>query len=323
MLLWLPSSRHPFALCALAGSVCWLCACLCAATMRHALLRCAPPRSACPCGSHAQHRQVRDVAVRAHATFATTRPGVCPLPQASATAPLHWPLTTLSRAAVSPRIVSDIPTNSWLLRVDLNPLPVLFSEKDFKSNFRLSGNFVPVGQFFSGQPLNVLQIGSRKWGVGVKWLGGGRLGKMAARSDAARQTPPGHPGLQHTSFRPPSDATPSRYCRLSALPPYSSPARPAIGSKVTKTAGAGRGCVRRWSNRNMLEPWVSWWCLPRGVAPGSHLPQTAKQLPLHPHTTPTPHFFGLWSVYVPPSSLGPVGQSIVPGTISRGSLESS
>jgi hypothetical protein len=75
--------------------------------------------------------------------------------------------------------------------VDLNPLPVLFSEKDFKSNFRLSGNFVPVGQFFSGQPLNVLQIGSRKWGVGVKWLGGGRLGKMAARSDAARQTPPG------------------------------------------------------------------------------------------------------------------------------------
>ena len=31
-------------------------------------------------------------------------------------------------------------------------------------------------------------------------------------------------------------------------------------------------------------------------------------------------FFGLWSVYVPPSPLGPVGQSIVPGTISRGSL---
>ena len=60
---------------------------------------------------------MRDVAVRAHATFATTRPGVCPLPQASATAPLHWPLTTLSRAAVSPRIVSDIPTNSWLLKL--------------------------------------------------------------------------------------------------------------------------------------------------------------------------------------------------------------
>lgn len=114
--LWLPvpSSHYPFALCALAGSVCWLCACLCAATMRHALLRCAPPRSACPCGSHAQHRQVRDVAVRAHATFATTRPGVCPLPQASATAPLHWPLTTPSRASVSPHIVSDIPTNTLL-----------------------------------------------------------------------------------------------------------------------------------------------------------------------------------------------------------------
>jgi hypothetical protein len=126
------------------------------------------------------------------------------------------------------------------LRVDLNPLPVLLFEKDFKSNFRLSGNFVPVGQFFSGKPLNFLQIGSRKWGVGVKWLEAGRLEKMAARSDAARQRPPGHPGLQHTSFRPPSDATPSRYCRLSALPPYSSPARPAIGSKVTKTAIAGR-----------------------------------------------------------------------------------
>ena len=49
------------------------------------------------------------------------------------------------------------------LRVDLNPLPVLFSEKDFKYNFRLSGNFVPVGQFFPGQTLNFLQIGSRKW----------------------------------------------------------------------------------------------------------------------------------------------------------------
>ena len=106
------------------------------------------------------------------------------------------------------------------VRVDLNPLPVLFSEKDFKSNFRLSGNFVPVGQFFSGQPLNFLQIGSRKWGVGVKWLGPRRLGKMAARSDAAWQTPPGRPGLQHITIRPPSDATPPRYCRFSALPPY-------------------------------------------------------------------------------------------------------
>ena len=70
--------------------------------------------------------------------------------------------------------------------MDLNPLAVLFSEKDFKSHF------VPPGNF---QPLNFLQIGSRKWGVGVEWLGRGRLGKMAARSDAARQRPPGHPGL--------------------------------------------------------------------------------------------------------------------------------
>ena len=54
--------------------------------------------------------------------------------------------------------------------------------------------------------------------MGVKWLGPRRLGKMAARSDAARQRPPGHPGLQHTLVRPPSDATPPRYCRLSALP---------------------------------------------------------------------------------------------------------
>ena len=32
------------------------------------------------------------------------------------------------------------------------------------------------------------------------------------------------------------------------------------------------------------------------------------------------HGFGLWSVFVPPSSLGPVGICIVPGTISRGAL---
>ena len=34
----------------------------------------------------------------------------------------------------------------------------------------------------------------------------------------------------------------------------------------------------------MLKPWVSWWCLPRGVAPGSRLPQTAQPRTLHPHT---------------------------------------
>ena len=118
------------------------------------------------------------------------------------------------------------------LRVDLNPFAVLFSDKDLKSHFPLSGTFVPVGQFFSGKPLNFLQIGSRK-GVGVKWLGPRRLGKMAARSDAARQRPQGHPGLQHTLVRPPSDATPPRYGRFSALPPAATLFQPAIGSKVT------------------------------------------------------------------------------------------
>ena len=110
-----------------------------------------------------------------------------------------------------------------------------------------------------------------------------RLGKMAARSDAARQRPPGRPGLQHKSFRPPSDATPPRYCRFSALPPYFSPKMDPIGWQSTKTAVAGRGCVRRWSKRCMLKPWASWWSLPRGVAPGSHLPQTARLQPLSPH----------------------------------------
>ena len=92
--------------CALLPAACVGSVHVCALSPCAMLLRCAPPRSACPSGSHAQHRQVRDVAVRAHATFATTRPGVCPLPQASAAAPLHWPLTTPSRAAVSPHIVS-------------------------------------------------------------------------------------------------------------------------------------------------------------------------------------------------------------------------
>ena len=119
------------------------------------------------------------------------------------------------------------------------PSSVLFSEKDFKSNFRLSGNFVPVGHFFSGQPLNFLQIGSRKWGVGVKWLGPRRLGKMAARSDAARQRPRGHPGLQHITVRPPSDATPLRYCRFSAQPTAATLFQPAIGSKRTSFGNSG------------------------------------------------------------------------------------
>ena len=133
--------------------------------------------------------------------------------------PRHFRESRLGDSGIRLRYSYLAPV-SILLGVDLNPLPVLFSEKDFKSHFPLSGNFVPAGQFFSGQPLNFLQIGSRKWGVGVKWLGGGRLEKMAARSDAAWQTPPGRPGLQHITIRPPSDATPPRYCRFSALPPY-------------------------------------------------------------------------------------------------------
>ena len=93
-----------------------------------------------------------------------------------------------------------------------------------------------------------------------------------------------HPGLQHTSIRPPSDATPPRYCRFSHFTTYRGPRGAGIGWQSTETAIAGRGCVRGWSKRSMLKPWVSWWSLPRGIAPGSHLPQTAKQLPLHPHT---------------------------------------
>ena len=30
----------------------------------------------------------------------------------------------------------------------------------------------------------------------------------------------------------------------------------------------------------MFKPWVSWWSLPRGIAPGSHLPQTPPLQPL-------------------------------------------
>ena len=68
------------------------------------------------------------------------------------------------------------------------------------------------GNFFRPTP----RIGPRKWGVGVKCSEARRLGKTASRSDAARQTPPGHPGLEHTSFRAPSDATPPRCCRDTA-----------------------------------------------------------------------------------------------------------
>ena len=74
-----------------------------------------------------------------------------------------------ARCTCHPALLLDVRTcrqcNSakFCLRVDLNPFAVLFSDKDLKSHFPLSGNFVPVGQFFSGKPLNFLQIGSRKW----------------------------------------------------------------------------------------------------------------------------------------------------------------
>ena len=85
--------------------------------------------------------------------------------------------------------------------------PRPFFREGFQIQFSPFGKFRTGRAFSSGQPLNFLQIGSRKWGVGVKWKLLGRLGKMAARSDAARQTPPGRPGLQHTLIQPPSDAT--------------------------------------------------------------------------------------------------------------------
>ena len=115
------------------------------------------------------------------------------------------------------------------------PSCLLFFRGDFKSNFRLSGIFVPVGQFFPARSSNR----AAEVGVGVKWSGPRRLGKMAARSDAARQTPPGHPGLQHITVRPPSDATPLRYCRFSAQPTAATLFQPAIGSKRTSFGNNG------------------------------------------------------------------------------------
>jgi len=66
----------------------------------------------------------------------------------------------------------------------LSPAP--FCREDFKSIFAF--HFVPAEQFFPANSSNR----AAEVGVGVKWLEG-RLGKMAARSDAARRRPPGHP----------------------------------------------------------------------------------------------------------------------------------
>ena len=80
------------------------------------------------------------------------------------------------------------PARLWSQAFKGGPKPscLLFFRGDFKSNFRLSGIFVPVGQFFPASSSNR----AAEVGVGVKWLGPRRLGKMAARSDAARQRPP-------------------------------------------------------------------------------------------------------------------------------------
>ena len=85
--------------------------------------------------------------------------------------------------------------------VDLNPPACFFFRGGFKIQFSPFRKFRrPTGPaIFSAS-----QIGPRKWDVGVKWKLLGRLKKMDAMSNAARQRPPGHPGLQHTSFRPPS-----------------------------------------------------------------------------------------------------------------------
>ena len=134
-------------------------------------------------------------------------------------------------------LTNRLPWNRlpWTLRTGLRPKfkggPKPSSRPFFREGFQIQ--FSPFGKFRTGRAIffrptpKCFADRFTEVGVGVKWLGGGRLGKMAARSDAARQTPPGHPGLQHTSVRPPSDAIPPRYCRDSALPPYfrSTPSR--------------------------------------------------------------------------------------------------
>ena len=91
-----------------------------------------------------------------------------------------------------------IPT----LRTGLKGGPRPSSRPFFREGFQIQ--FSPFGKFRTGRAIffrptpKCFADRFTEVGVGVKWLGGGRLGKMAARSDAARQTPPGHPGLQHT-----------------------------------------------------------------------------------------------------------------------------
>ena len=88
-----------------------------------------PPCTMCCCA--VRHRGLRALAVRmcregrwrgvagrGHATFVTTRPGVCPLAQASATARLYWPLTrhtgtALQRDAPSSRTCAHLAPHSY------------------------------------------------------------------------------------------------------------------------------------------------------------------------------------------------------------------
>ena len=70
-----------------------------------------------------------------------------------------------------------------LIRVELNPFAVLFSENDFKSHFPLSGNFLPVGQIFSGQPLNVFANRFTEVGCGP----GGEVVRGAPFGEDGRQ----------------------------------------------------------------------------------------------------------------------------------------
>ena len=77
----LPAARASFM------HVCMLPPCtMCCCAVRHRGLRALAVRMC-------REGRWRGVAGRGHATFVTTRPGVCPLAQASATARLHWPLT--------------------------------------------------------------------------------------------------------------------------------------------------------------------------------------------------------------------------------------
>ena len=88
------------------------------ATIHYAPLPCTPPRDACWRSSHTQGRYELLNTVDIYAPIATTRPGVHQLPQASATAHLHWPLTRHPGAAVH----RDIPSPSTCMESAYRPI---------------------------------------------------------------------------------------------------------------------------------------------------------------------------------------------------------